>query len=110
MIASTAFHSHGVSKIQIRERRWWIRVSISGNGIAYRLVGDDVLADGEAHAGTEAERGRDGAGDDAVAAHDPRSHVAQSRSHFLGLSLTFSGAKLVSSATALVYRLFSELD
>lgn len=40
-----------------------------------------MFADGEAHAGAEPEGGSDGAGNDAVSAHDLRRDVAQSASH-----------------------------
>lgn len=46
-------------------------------------VGDDVFADGEAHAGAEAERGRHGTVDDAVSAHDLGRRAAQSSCHVL---------------------------
>ena len=46
-------------------------------------VGDDVFADGEAHAGAEAERGRHGTVDDTVSAHDLERRAAQSSCHVL---------------------------
>lgn len=52
----------------------------------YGFVGDDVFADGEAHAGAEPEGGSDGSGNDAVSAHDLRRDVAQSASHFFPLT------------------------
>lgn len=58
-------------------RRWKLKVKDT-----YRFVRDDVFADGEAHAGTLAERGSDGAWNDAVSAHDPGCYVAQSSCHF----------------------------
>ena len=45
------------------------------NPKAYGFVGDDVFTEGEAHAGAEAERGGDGARNDAMSAHDLRSKV-----------------------------------
>lgn len=43
---------------------------------AYGFVGDEVFADGKAHATAETKRGSDGAADDAVSAHDLGRHVA----------------------------------
>lgn len=48
----------------------------------YRLVGDDVLAEGEAHARARPEGGGGGSGRHAVAAHDARRDAAQSPGHF----------------------------
>lgn len=47
----------------------------------YGFVGDDVLADREAHAGAEGEGGGGGAGEEGVAAHDSGGGAAQSAGH-----------------------------
>lgn len=48
----------------------------------YRFIGNDMFADGEAHAGASTKGGGDGARDEASAAHDVRRCLAQSSGHF----------------------------
>jgi hypothetical protein len=67
--------------------------------LAYGLVGDDVPAGGEAHAGAVAERGGGGARGRAVAAQDAGPHRGQPpchlrRSHSLSLALSLSDLRL----------------
>lgn len=69
------------------------------------FVGDEVFADWEAHPGTEAKRGGSRATNDAVSAHDSRSHVAQSSCHFRNLDLPVFWNETVNTylSLALVY-------
>lgn len=59
---------------------------------AHRLVGDDVLADGKAHAGAGTEGGGEGPPDHTAASHDPAGRTAESACHlrfFLFRSTSF---------------------
>lgn len=50
--------------------------------MGYGFVGNDVFADGEAHAGAEAKRWGEWTWNDAVWAHDLRCYIGESSGHF----------------------------